>query len=356
MHRLNQQSIFSGLTSLIKRVTGFVLLLVATRVTAAAAPAQPVKLNLVPSFYAAAPRVKFENGVAVFWTVNSESSPERQIEVFNSEGSQLLTLNLIESLGGVQRIQIEDVSMGSTGMMAVSAQIFESAHRSKWSLILLGRSGQVISTIEVHKGPGILKVEVDDHENIWALGKGAEGADPALVPVLTRYDSDGNALGEYLRFSEFPQDAQVILEGSSVGGDVSMGVTSGTVWFWLPSSQQLVTVQDDGNGVKKLNTGVPAWVGPEAPQKLTYVHQPLWLGPGGLTAQVTFLAKSPNAQSVLSALYNWNQSTRQWIPISLPEPAAQARVLRGIDGGRMVFAFFKPDSPTVEVEAEPLTQ
>jgi hypothetical protein len=313
-----------------------------------------ITVSLDPSFYAAGPRLKVENQVVILWAPSSEVSPDGQVQVFNLEGSEITSINLLELLPKVRKVTITDVSVGPTGMIAVGARIFTKPKQSEPSLLFLDGSGALTISTVLDKGLGALKVEVDEEENVWVLGLGAGVAGPAEVPVLTKYDRDGNLLGEYLHFSDFSEDAKLVHEGMTTGGDVSMGWTSSNVWFWLASSRELVTISRDGSGVVKVPTGLPTPTGTGVNDTVTRARRFSWVDSLGLLAQVSLSPKSPNGESERTQIYQLVSGATDWKVMPQADLANHAGTFLGVDQNNAEFAIFEPDQASIEIDSVPL--
>jgi hypothetical protein len=313
-----------------------------------------ITVSLDPSFYGAGPFVKVENRVVIVWTPSSEISPDGQVQIFNLEGREITSLNLLGLLPKARKVTITDVSVGPTGMIAVGARVFTKAKQSEPFLLFLDGNGELTSSPVPFKGLGALKVEVDDEENVWVLGLGAGTADPAEVPVLTKYDREGNLLAEYLHFSDFSKDAKLVHEGMTTGGDVSMGWTPSKVWFWSASRRELVTVSRDGSGVEKVPTGLPISAGTGVDDTVTRARRFSWTDSLGLLAQVSLSPKSPNGESVRTLIYQRVSGTEEWKVTPRADLANQTGTFLGVDQNNAEFAIFEPDKTSIEIDSVPL--
>jgi len=331
----------------------------------ASAPAGQAVIGLDPSFYAQGPRLKAENGMVILWAPTAKGSPDSQIQVFDSEGRETMSLNLLESLPEAKNVVISDVSVSPGGTVAVGAQVFTKKDRGKSKLLLLDSAGHLYNSIAFDTGLGVVKLEVDDDQNIWVLRLGAGMGDPAKIPVLAKYDRDGNLTDEFLHFSDFTKDAQIVHGGLALGGDVCMGVTQARVWFWMPSSRELVTVFRDGSGLQRVSTGLPAWPG-ASPAGGTVRARSCGgtvrarscggMDPDGMVCQVSFVPKASDGRKATTALYQFRSDTRDWQPMQPASLAEHPGLFLGVDQGKAVFASFEPENHSIAVDSVTLGQ
>lgn len=207
-------------------------------------------------------RIAVENGfVAIHLAGIVENRETDQIEVFRWHGQKVVGLNLLQAVEGAHSMSVNEVSIGPTGLVAVIATLADSTLRLSEGLFLYDSNAESLNVFWLPEERGAVRLRVDEDENIWALGEGAGSKDPSTLPMITKYDKQGNILKEFLSRSEFPVHARLAEEGRDVGGSISFGLTDDRVWFWLPKDRQLVTLRKDGSDVQKVKTGLPSWPG-----------------------------------------------------------------------------------------------
>jgi hypothetical protein len=343
------------LLPLARKVTIAAIVTVAVgRALAVPSPGNQTVISLDPSFYAAGPRLKLDNGFLLTWAPSSDASRDAQVKAFDQHGTETMSLNLLQSLPDAKKIAISDVSVSPSGLVAVGAQVFIDESTSKLELLILNSSGQLYKSIDFDQGLGVSKVEIDDDEHIWVLRMGAGLADPAKVPVLTEYDRDGNAMGKFLHFSEFTKDAKIIHGGLRLSGDLQMGVSETQVWFWLPSSHELMTMNQDGTALQKVTTSLPPPPSSAPSSPAPRAEACGWMSSEGFLCQVTFLAKaSPNGQNQ-TGLYLFASESNEWRLMPQEGEALIPHTFLGLDQNNAVFITFDPDQHSIALTSAPL--
>lgn len=243
-----------------------------------------------------------------------------------------------------------DVSVGPSGLVAVAAVVVGPGGPPVATLLIYGAGHRLQTALALEPWREIVELQVDTDGSIWALGAGAGGKDPALVPTVMRFDSGGR-VKDFLPRASLPSNAPLTEQGIIEGGAVGFGLTAERVWLYLPLGWSLITMKKDGSGVTITPTGEPSspfpYSGSETP---TVLIQRSSLLPGG-----DFLAhwKFKTPSSFHSGLYNWRQSAG-WVVVTGPGASSRPERFLGIDGDRLVAQLLGSDDHAVELRWDPL--
>lgn len=295
-------------------------------------------------------RLAIENGfVAIHVAGIVKNSETDQIEVFRWHGQKVVGLNLLKAVEGAHSMSVNDISIGPTGLVAMIATLADSTLRLGEGLFIYDSSAKSLNVFWLPEGRRVARLRVDEDENIWALGEGAESIDPSTLPMITKYDKKGKIVNEFLSRSEFPVHASLIKEGPDFGGSISFGLTDERIWFWLPEDQQLVTLRKDGSDVQKVKTGLPTWPGGgDMSEKILTVVNPhsTWLSSGRFLAMVGFSTESRSEHAV--SLFEWQSNTATWR--ALPDNNLGGWFY-GVDQNEMIFGVAYPQEsvPFLEI-------
>lgn len=312
------------------------ILAVALPVSLVADPANRLQLSVTPRFVEKR-LLKVENNSIITFLAQSTNKDEDQIEVFARSGKKILSLNPFRSMEGAVGITLWDVSVGSTGLVAVAGVYANPSKRPAMALLTYSREGQLLRAYYIPPERSILKLEVDADESIWALGGGSDEKAPATVAMITKYDKRGNVLKDFLPRSDFPMDAKETGEGPDIGGQVSFGLTNERVWFWLPRPRQLVTLRKDGSDVQKFITGLPTWPGSDTPRDkvIAEAARASWLPSGEFLAEVIHKSQSLNKVG----LHLWDPASDAWKLIPTDMTNSGVGRLWAVDQDQMVFVY-----------------
>lgn len=295
--------------------------------------------------------IKIENNRVLFWVAKAVDRREDQIEIFSRSGKKLVSLNPFSSVAQADMAGIWDVSVGSSGLIAVAADYLDNNYRNAASLFIYKRTGELAKALFLPAHREIRKLEVDPDENIWALGFQSGGKPPETVPIIVRYNRNGDVTGEFLPRSEFPADAVTTLEREGLGAP-AMGMKEEHVWFWLPASRKFVTVGKTGKTFQILDTGMPPWPGPDQPTGivLTEIARMFRLPSGNLIGVARF-QDSSKPPKLRAALYEWNVRNTEWKQVRGDQRWSRAW-LCGLDGDEMALAVRPPNATNSLIELE----
>jgi hypothetical protein len=280
--------------------------------------------------------LKVENDRVISWQLNARSDDGDQIDIFNSSGGPFLSLNPLRAVDGSKLISISDVAVGASGTIVAAVDAVSSDGRIAPCLLVYGATGQLLHAFGLPAHREVMRVELDENDEIWALGVGTVFDDPSEVPVIFAYDTTGNIVHEFLRRSQFPKEIPLTQEGPSHGGNVSFGLAADKVWFFLPASGQLVIVKRDGSSTQIVNTGLPNpadGASSNPPVRALCTHASL-LPSGRFLLQMNFETKS----SVRNELFEWDTSEREWVPLPLEGIVSEHEMFFGGDDSGLSFA------------------
>jgi hypothetical protein len=245
--------------------------------------------------------VKAENGVVIAWTPKASDASTNQIEIFDTRGQKLVSLNLLRATPEARRVSIYDVSALPNELIAVAA-VYSKGDKSPAvdTLQYFNFQAQLLSFFLLEPSREIARLAVDKDQNVWALSRSSGGGDASLLPMVVEYGRQGQVLKQMLHRSEFPGHEQILRQDPGVGV-VQFGYSEGWLWFWLPGSTDLV-VADTANGtVLRSKTGLPGAGGNAVPIRMIREES------GELVAETETVDHSKPL-----ALYQWSPKSKSW--------------------------------------------
>ncbi|HEV2380020.1 MAG TPA: hypothetical protein VG206_09525 [Terriglobia bacterium] len=295
-------------------------------------------------------QLRVENGRVASWTVQTSDRGKDQVEVFDLNGAKQLSMNPLRSSADATRIAIWDVSVGSSGMVGIAADYSDESGRVSSALLLYsGADGSLLKAFSLPAEREIRKLQVGEGDRIWTLGMGSGAQDPAQVPAIIEYDSSGSVLKQFVPRSKLGTDAVILHEGMRFGGDVSFGIVSGWLWFYLPESRQLTRMRLDGSGLR--NVTLPALPTPSSSEVLeTLVRVSSLASFDRLVAHVSFREETRNE----SGLFEWTEATNSWKSLPVGEVSAMSATFVGLKDGELALEFFTRKAPTRRIHWVPL--
>lgn len=253
--------------------------------------------------------LRFENGLIISWGLVSEDASMNQVEIFDEQGHPVVSLNVLRPVQEAKRVSIYDVSARPGAVIAVAA-VYSSKEgnqrvRPAAMLLLFDFGGRLLSAVALEPWRQISRLAVDDNSNIWTLTAHADDKDPSTIPMVVEYRADGTVARELLSRSLFPLHAATTKENSTIGSP-SMGYDSGGLWFWLPGSTELVTVQAGDETPAMMKTGLPREQGsPLTPMNVVRESS------GNVVAEVRL--DEDNGKKSQLAYYRWSSATKIWL-------------------------------------------
>jgi len=288
---------------------------------------------------------KVVNDFVVVWQPRWSDRSRDQVELFNGLGERLFTLNPLKSVQGAIEMSIWDVGVGRSGLVAVAAVSADEEGRRAVSLLLYSSSGGLIRAYSLDRM--VRRLAVDEDENIWALGENWGDEDPALVPMVFKYNRNGELVGRYVPRVELPP----IINGDSGpgAGSDAMGLTEAGVWFWLPDRRALVTFHRDGTHIEIFQIGAPDWAPPDASSSNVEVMfgRPCLLSTDTFVVPVSFRTATASDHAV----YAWGKGKAAWKKLSSAATTLPKGSIVGTDGDRIVFGAARSDRPEIEFES-----
>lgn len=230
-------------------------------------------------------------------------------------------------------VSIYDVSAVKGEMVAVSAVYVKSEYQEPSAILLVfDFKGKLESATAVDDKRLLLLLEIDNQSRIWALTGGAGGNDPTKTPVVLEFDKAGSEIGRVLTWDKFPSHSDGIRQNQALG-PAAAGYNSGSFWFWLPGSTDLVEIQTkDGSVLGQLQTSVPQ-VQDQSVFPLAMVH----LSSGELVGAFGAVGHEVNAKAQLTN-FVWSPRTRTWSLFDVQ--SCQDYRLIGGDGDKPVYFRF----------------
>ena len=139
-----------------------------------------------------------------------------------------------------------------------------------------------------------------------------------------------------------------------MGGDISFGLTSKELWFWLPATKQLVRLERESGKAEIVDTGTPAPSPTEPTNSQTRVQKSFLLDSEDFLAEVTLLTKSPGGIAAHDSLFLWNAARKGWVSVLSPHAANHLGTFLGVDQNQLVFVRSSPGNSGFEIDWVPL--
>lgn len=271
--------------------------------------------------------IKIEEGRFCWWRVNTSDPASPQVKIFERDGSLLAALNILETVPEAKSVSIYDVAVRGNSLIAVAAMYSkDQGSQPAGALLYFDFSAKLLSFVALHPSRSILKLAIDESLNVWTLTTSSGGKEPSEVPMLVQYDARGRVVGNFLTRAMFPMHAEDVQE-SPATGFAAFGYQTGTLWFWLPGSTELVTFKARTGETSRASTGLPG-SGETAPRSL--YRQPS----GALVAEV--VQPRQGEPRFIMTRYLWSPDGRQWTP-SAPAACPQGALV-GVSDNELFLA------------------
>lgn len=270
---------------------------------------------------------KVENSLLISWLGMSSDANINQVEIFDLRGDILATVRVLTLVPDAVDVGINDVSARQGQIIAVGA-VFRSRETSPRqlladTLLIFDFSGKPISVISLEPSREISRLAIDEKLNIWTLTMHSGQKDPAQVPMIVEYSESGVIEKELLTRNLFPMHAEILEQNTKIG-TLSSGYQSGTFWFWLPGSTDLVTVQTNEARADVRKTGLPGT--DTVPMRLVRRQS------GELVAEIH--GTTENGSPGIPLYYQWSATT-SWTRIDAG--SCYGHRLLGVDDMQEVF-------------------
>ena len=199
-------------------------------------------------------RQRVENGFVLLWKGHF-AERNQQIEVYSLDGKQITSFGVLGIVPDATRVSLWDVA-ASRDRIAVAA-VFAKASSVQSMLLLFDMQGKLQSAFALPPSRGIEMLDFDDQSNLWTVTLSQGDKDAAAVPMIVEYDASGRQLRTFLTRDLFPPHSKTV-QINAKSGHPNGGFDSGMFWFWLPVSNDLVTVQTATGELHRYSTGWPA--------------------------------------------------------------------------------------------------
>jgi hypothetical protein len=278
--------------------------------------------------------VKSENGLVIAWhRGDSKDAQTSVVSIYDKQGKSLLNVDMLRFVPEAKTVSILDVSAKAQQMVAVSAVYVKATDvPPAAALLYIDFNGALLSADALEPAREIAALALDDDLNVWTLTMSSGGKEPSRVPLVIEYDRKGDTVRELLMRNLFPPHEETI-ESRPTSGWESAGYSSGTFWFWLPTSTDFVTIRTlDGEVLSRSKTGYP-----QVPDAKVVPFQVERDGFGTLVAETRVEEAAPKPSARL-AYFTWSSETKSWSEF---EPGACSRHrLVGTDGGQQIYLGF----------------
>ena len=252
--------------------------------------------------------MKFENGLILSWQIVSSDAAVSQVRVFDKEGHLVTSLNVLRLVPDAKSVSIYDVS-ARTGQVIAVAAVYSNKEgnlrvRPTSTLQLYDLNGRLLSFFSLAPSREIQRLAVDENSNVWTLTAHADDKDPATMPMVVEYAADGSVAQEMLMRNAFPMHAAEIRESSAIGSATIGHDSSRTLWFWLPGSTDLVTI-DSAGAVSITKTGIPRDTEGQYELPVNVFRETS----GNVVAE---FREGEDAAKLGIAYYTWSPTTKSW--------------------------------------------
>lgn len=247
-------------------------------------------------------RFRAENGLVISWQTNYTDS-KGEIQVYDVHGVLLTHFAVLDLVPEAKSVSVWDVSAQPGKVIAVGA-VYAKPGSVENSLMLFNFDGKLKSAFALAPSRGVGLLVLDDHLDIWTVTASTGDQPPSAVPMVVEYDPSGREMRELLTRDAFQQHAQFI-HMTAKTGHPNIGFDSGYVWFWLPGSTDLVTIQAGSGAVNRLTTGLPSLANGVVPYTLFRLSATRYI----LTARGRYPDKSGNP---VDPVYVWSADAKQW--------------------------------------------
>ncbi|HLW82288.1 MAG TPA: hypothetical protein VKS20_09635 [Candidatus Acidoferrales bacterium] len=268
--------------------------------------------------------IKSENGLLLFFNRReARDAASSEVQVFGKHGEPVVSFALLPLVSGAETVQTEDVSAVPGKRIAVYAAYAKADGSVAYVLLYFDFNGSLLRAFAVDPTRDIDALALDDSLNVWTV-TAAGGQDPSRAPMVVEYSDTGSVVKQLLPRSEFPKDAKMTEQSSQIGA-LAAGYNSGTFWFWLPASAELVTIRTSDSAVTRtpLSLPPPPSDGRSWPQTLSREAS------GDVVLSMGETTEPHTVQ------YIWSQKTRTWSEF---EPTScQGDWLLGADGNQEIY-------------------
>jgi hypothetical protein len=280
-----------------------------------------------------------DNGYSIFVQEVSPALNAWVINIFDPTGKKVTSLDASRQIDGAKDLWVIDVSVGQSGLIAVSV-VVENGQTSPVALLMVyNLSGDLLNAQRVDTE--LVKLRVDSDNSIWGVGRGVGDKNPEKAPMFYKYTDNARKFDGFFPRSGFPSNERLTKDAvgnGSVVGVVSFGLAERNVWCWFPTTQELVVFDKNGSNLRRFQTGVPVSSDDPALNRSRVVSTELTKS-GTLVSVVGFF--STRQRAAKAYLYAWDSATPHWEKLSNHGVESFASRLIGVDGNDLIFAPFK---------------
>lgn len=287
--------------------------------------------------------VKIDDGRICWWRTPSVDPSTPDVRIFTSAGDPVTAIAVLSLVPDAKSVSVYDVAVRRDRIAVAAVYSKQDGSQPAAAMIFFDEKGKPLSFFTLHPSRGVLKLALDEKLNVWTLTNESGGISPSEAPMIVEYDASGRVVRELLTRELFPVHAEAV-EESPTTGSASLGYQTGTLWFWLPGSTDLVTIQVDTGRITRASTGLP---GPDSAMMPLGVYR---LSSGSVLAQIR--EKDGNGSAV-AKLYAWTPQSKRWTPSVQPSMCA-ARRLIGTGDHELLFLNHVGQYP--DICSEPLPQ
>jgi hypothetical protein len=284
-------------------------------------------------------RVKAENDLIIVWhKQTSHDAESSRINIFDKQGHFLVKFDLFPLVPEAESMAIYDVSARAQQRIAVGAIYSKGPSVAPADVLLyFDFKGTLLSAMALDPSREIAALELDDKLNAWTLTQGLGGKNAKDIPLVVEYDETGKTIREMLPRDTFPMHAETLVENAQIGA-VAAGYESGTFWFWLPGSTDLVTIRTkDGEVTTRTTTGLPRVLDGRVWPLAVFRE-----ASGAVIADVRIERQAPTREALL-AHYAWSPQAKSWSPFD-PGSCAGGDRLIGVNGNDQIYLRFDNSS------------
>ena len=270
--------------------------------------------------------VKSEMGFVIFFNRRSANdAASSEVDVYAKAGQPVVNFPLLSLVPEAVSVSTTDVSIVPQQAIAVSAVYDRGSGTPTASLLLrFDFRGRLLWALDLAPSRDVEALAEDDQGDTWTVTSGSGGEDPGTAPTVVEYDDAGKVIRELLPRATFPSDSRATQQNAQIG-PVTAGFSSGIFWFWLPASQEMVSINATSGAVKKQRLDIPR---PRGAQR----SWPLAVARSASGKILAILGQSAQPRHLG---YVWSPDAEVWSQFQ-PGPCAGDWFL-GLDGGQQLY-------------------
>ena len=201
-----------------------------------------------------------ENGYAVFLQEVQETEHTQRVHLYRLSDGRRATLDPLSQVPNAKEVNLNDVSVGESGLVAVAANAIletEPALMMVGLLVLYDTQGNLVSAQRLlGSGQSIRKLKVDDDGTVWAVSSGAKSADPTTAPFLYKYTNSGATASVLYTRASLPEINWLKPYVRGIG-TLAFGTLKESVYCWVPELQETVIMASNGSGIRRVPLAAP---------------------------------------------------------------------------------------------------